>query len=177
MALRSQICQVTHILSDKQCVKHITHIFGTSIDGTRCLKQQWSIAVPLIICRPSKANFRFPFPFGANKRKFAVSVFCLQLTNGSCRFPLVLFSVCRIQEIWRAWKHGDRDMETWRHRHEIWKRGDMETWRQGDMDTRTRRHGHGDMDMETWIGRHGQGYMDMRHGQWRHGIMLNVREF
>jgi hypothetical protein len=36
----------------------------------------------------------FHFRFAEKKRKFAVSVFHLQQTNGSCRFPLVLFSVC-----------------------------------------------------------------------------------
>jgi hypothetical protein len=38
-------------------------------------------------------------PFAANKRKFAVSVFHLQQTNGDCHFPLVPFSVCGIPEI------------------------------------------------------------------------------
>jgi hypothetical protein len=33
------------------------------------------------------------FPFAGNKRKFAVSVFCLQQTNRSCRFPLVPFYI------------------------------------------------------------------------------------
>jgi hypothetical protein len=37
----------------------------------------------------------FHFRFSANKRKFAVSIFRLQKTNGSRRFPLVPFSVCR----------------------------------------------------------------------------------
>jgi hypothetical protein len=32
---------------------------------------------------------------------------CLQTTNGSCRFPLIPFSVCRILETWR---HGHGDM-------------------------------------------------------------------
>jgi hypothetical protein len=44
-----------------------------------------------IVCRPWKKNLYFPFPLAANKQKFAVSVFRLQQTNGSCRFPLVLF--------------------------------------------------------------------------------------
>ncbi len=40
--------------------------------------------LPLIIWRPRKTNFCFPF---------AVSIFCLQQTNKSCRFPLFTFSV------------------------------------------------------------------------------------
>jgi hypothetical protein len=42
---------------------------------------------------------------------FAVSVFCLQKTNGIFRFPLVLLSVCGILKMWR---HGHEDMDTWR---------------------------------------------------------------
>ncbi len=49
--------------------------------------------LPFIICRPRKINFRFMFPFAANKQKFAVSVFHLQQTIGSCCFLLVLFSI------------------------------------------------------------------------------------
>ncbi len=33
-------------------------------------------------------------------------------------------------ETWRQWKHGDIDIETWKH-------GEMETWRHGGMDTQT----------------------------------------
>jgi hypothetical protein len=44
-----------------------------------------------IVCRPWKTNFHFPFPFAANKQKFAVSVFGLQQINRSCCFLLVLF--------------------------------------------------------------------------------------
>jgi hypothetical protein len=46
-----------------------------------------------IVCRSWKTNFHFPFPLAANKQNFAVSVFRLQQTNGSCRFPLVLFYI------------------------------------------------------------------------------------
>jgi hypothetical protein len=56
---------------------------------TCLLKQQMSITVYL--CRPSTINFCFPF--AENQRKFAVSVFCLQQINGSCRFQSVLFSI------------------------------------------------------------------------------------
>jgi hypothetical protein len=41
---------------------------------------------------PTKEN-KLPFPFAANKGKFAISVSRFQQTNGSCRFPLVSFSV------------------------------------------------------------------------------------
>jgi hypothetical protein len=41
-----------------------------------------------------ETSYRFPIPFAANKRKFAVSVLCLQKTNGSCHFSLVPFSEC-----------------------------------------------------------------------------------
>jgi hypothetical protein len=53
----------------------------------------------------------FSFPSAANKRRFAVSVFSLQQTNGSHRFLLVPFSICRILETWRH-GHGDMDIET-----------------------------------------------------------------
>jgi hypothetical protein len=43
--------------------------------------------------QPRETNFHFLFSLAANKWKFAVSIFHLQQTNGSCRFPLVLFSV------------------------------------------------------------------------------------
>jgi hypothetical protein len=105
------------------------------------LKLQSSITVYLL---PTKENkFRFPFPFAANIRKFAFSVFHLQKTNGSCPLPLFPFSVCGILEIWR---HGNGAMETWKH-------GEIETW--DDMETWKKRPGsieiwkHGDINMET----------------------------
>jgi hypothetical protein len=58
---------------------------------TRLLTQQLSITVYRL---PRKANFCFPFPFAANKRNLAVSVFRLQVTYESWRFLLVPFSVC-----------------------------------------------------------------------------------
>ncbi len=91
----------------------------------RLLKQQLSIT---IYCLPTKkTNFHIPFPFAANKQKFAVSIFRLQKTIGSCRFPLVPFSV---SSVFRLRKHGDihGDMETWKH-------ADMQTWRPADMET------------------------------------------
>jgi uncharacterized protein HemY len=101
----------------------------------RLLKQQLLITVDRL---PTKeTNFRFPFPFAANKRKVAVAVFLL-----------VPFSVYRIPETWRhikPWRHGDMrhrdmEMETWKHgdidmRHGKWGNGDMEIWRHGDMET------------------------------------------
>jgi hypothetical protein len=45
----------------------------------RLLKQKSSITA--IVCRPSTTNFRFPFLFAADKRKFAVSIFRLQQIN------------------------------------------------------------------------------------------------
>jgi hypothetical protein len=45
----------------------------TDIDGNVCWnRNRW---LPFIVCRPKKTNFRLPFPFSANKGKFAVSVF------------------------------------------------------------------------------------------------------
>ncbi len=38
-----------------------------------CL-QKSNRQLPLIICRPRKTNFRFPFLFAANKRSFVVSI-------------------------------------------------------------------------------------------------------
>jgi hypothetical protein len=35
--------------------------------------------LPFIVCRPTKTNFRLPFLFAANKRKFAVSVCSKQM--------------------------------------------------------------------------------------------------
>jgi hypothetical protein len=99
--------------------------------------------LPLIICRPRKISVRFPFAYVANKQEFAISVFRLQKTNGSCRFPLVPFSICGIME---AWRHGHRDMETRRHR-DIYCRGVgyMYRWRHGNIETYTCT-----VDMETW---------------------------
>jgi hypothetical protein len=47
----------------------------------------------LSFAKKGKQTFIFRFPLAENKRKFAVSVFRLQQTNGSCRFPLVPFYV------------------------------------------------------------------------------------
>jgi hypothetical protein len=88
-----------------------------------------------------KTNVRLPFPFAASKRKFAVSVFRLQKTNGSCRFPLVPSSTSR-NGILETWRHEQGDLETW-----TWRLGDMEI---ADMEIETWRHGHGNMDIEKW---------------------------
>ncbi len=60
-----------------------------------------------------QTNGSLPFPFAANKRKLAVTVFRL------------LFPIFPFEETWRrgdieAWRHGDMEMGTWKH-------GDMET--------------------------------------------------
>jgi hypothetical protein len=102
-----------------------------------------AIAITVYLLPTKEKNVRFPFPFAANKRKFAVSVFRLQKTNGSCGFPLAPFSLCGIPEMSR---HGHGDVETWRH----------DTWRHGNMEIETWKHG--DIDMETW-----------RMETWRHG--------
>jgi hypothetical protein len=74
------------------------------------LKRQLSITV---YCLLTKEN-NFPFSHAVNKRKFAVSVYDLQHKEK------LLFSIssifCGIPETLR---HGDGDMETWRHRHGI----------------------------------------------------------
>ncbi len=101
--------------------------------------------LPVIVCRPRKTNFRFPFPFAANKQRFAVFVFCLQHTNRSCRILLVPLSACRIPETCR---HEDGDIETWRHRD-----GEMETWRNEDMETWRNGHGTWMWHMETSNGK------------------------
>jgi hypothetical protein len=46
----------------------------------------------------------FPFPFAANKRKFVISILCLQQTNGSCRF---LFAAGCSQ------RYGDMELKCW----------------------------------------------------------------
>jgi hypothetical protein len=65
------------------------------------------------VCSKQTEVFRFHFPFAENKQK-------------------LLFSICGIPEMW-TWRHGDGDMEAWRHR-------DMETWRHRNIKN---------MDMET----------------------------
>ncbi len=64
----------------------------------RLLKQQMLITVYCLLTK--KTNFRFPFPFEANKRKFALSVYRLQQTNRSCRFPLVPYIYIDRQGSW-----------------------------------------------------------------------------
>jgi hypothetical protein len=92
------------------------------------LKQQSSISVYCLLTNENKRLFLFPF--AANKKKFAVSIFSMHKMIGSCCFPLVLFFCCGVPETWR---HGHEDMETWtgdidwRHRH---RNMDLETWRQ-----------------------------------------------
>jgi hypothetical protein len=87
------------------------------------LKQQLLINVYRLLTK--EKNFLFLLTFAANKQKFAVSVSCLQQTNGSCHFPLFPFSICGIPKTWRH-GHRDMEMETWKYRHETWKHGEME---------------------------------------------------
>jgi hypothetical protein len=74
-----------------------TYAICICIDGHVCWHSNRRLP-----CQPWKTNYCFPFSFAANKRKFSVlvcrkqtEVFCfsLQQTNGSCRFPLVPFSI------------------------------------------------------------------------------------
>jgi hypothetical protein len=105
------------------------------------LKQQSSITI-------------YHLPIKENKLPFSISV-CSKQTEVCCfHFPFAsnqfCFQFCGILETWR---HGDENMETWRHRHE--------TWRHGDMDM--------DMDMERW---RRAGMEAWRHGgmeAWGHG--------
>jgi hypothetical protein len=66
---------------------------------SRLLKQQLLITVYRL--KNKENNFRFPFPFSANIRKFAISIFRLQQ-----HFSLVPFSVRGIPEAWR-WRRGE----------------------------------------------------------------------
>jgi hypothetical protein len=59
------------------------------------------------------------------------------------------FSDCSVFHLQNS---GNKEIWTWRHRHEIWKHEEMEIWTHGDMDIETRRHGHGEMDMEHGYG-------------------------
>ncbi len=109
------------------------------IDGHVCWSSNHQLL--LIVCRPRKTKFRFPFLFAANKRKFVISVFCLQKNTEVAvfcqfHFPFVTFR-----------KHGDG--ETWRHGNmETCRRGDIKAWKHGNM--QTWRRGHRDMVMEPW---------------------------
>ncbi len=106
--------------------------------------------------------------------------------KGSLPFPFSvhikqtenLFSFSSVSSLWNSgniwtwtWRHGDGDMETWRHGDmETWRHEDMETWRHGDMETWR----HGDVetwrrgDIETWRHRD-MGTEDMK--IWRHRNM------
>ncbi len=73
-------------------------MLGKTIDRHVC----WDRQIPFMDSRPRKTNFRFPFPFAANKRKLAVSM----------KLPFSVSSVCSIPETWRR---GDGNMETLIH--------------------------------------------------------------
>jgi hypothetical protein len=62
-------------------------------------KSLQQLQLPFIIFRPRKTNFRFPFPFTANRRKFAVSLFhCWKQTEDAVS-PVVLYCHPRVFEI------------------------------------------------------------------------------
>ncbi len=114
------------------------------IDGHVCWNSNRRL--PFIVCRTRKSNICFLFQLAANKRKFAVSAFCLQKTKGSCHVSVSSVFRFRNSRNVKTGRYGDGKMETWRHRH-----GDTETWRHGDMETW--RHGNGNGDMETTNGK------------------------
>ncbi len=132
----------------------------------RLLKQQSPINVhPL----PTKEN-KLSLPVGSvfSKLMFAVCAFRLRQTNGSYRFPLVPFPFAEFR------KHGDRDMEVWRHGHmDTWTHGGMDTQTQGHMDTWT--HGHMDTwthgHMNTWTHGHLDTWTHEHMDTWTHGHM------
>ncbi len=67
------------------------YILYAFLDGHVCWNS--SRRLPFIVCQPRNTNFRFPSQCAANKRKFVVSAFRLQQTNGNCRFLLVPFFI------------------------------------------------------------------------------------
>jgi hypothetical protein len=81
---------------------------------------------PISVCSKQTEVFRCHFSFAENKRKL----------------PFFISSVFRLRnsrnvETW-TWRHGDEDMETWRHRDmETLRHEGIETWRHGDMDMET----------------------------------------
>jgi hypothetical protein len=88
--------------------------------------------------------YHFRLPFAENKRKLPFSV-------------ISVFSFAKFR------KHGDMEIETWKH-------GDIDMRHVNmDMDTWTWTHGHGHMDMDTWTWTHVQGHMDMDTWTWTHG--------
>jgi hypothetical protein len=84
------------------------------------------------------------------------SNFCFRLQQRklSCHFLFVLLAVFR--------KHGDIDMEIWRH---INGYIEMETWKHVEMETLR----HGDMETWTWTWRHG----DIKRKMEAQAILLN----
>ncbi len=68
-----------------------------------------SIVVYRIVCLPRKIMSVFPFPFAANKRKFAVSISVCRKQTEFAVFRLFRFPFAEFQ------KRGGMDMETWGH--------------------------------------------------------------
>ncbi len=86
-------------------------------------------------------------------KQTSVFPFCLQQTTEVCRFrfpfaanerklPFFISSIFHLQEFRKHVKHGDMEMETWKHKDIDMRLGNMEKWRHGDKET-------GDMNMET----------------------------
>jgi hypothetical protein len=69
-----------------KCVETALFPSATGCHRWACLLKQQMLISLLLADQGNK--LRFPFPFEANKRKFAVSVYRLQQTNRSCRYPL-----------------------------------------------------------------------------------------
>jgi hypothetical protein len=68
--------------------------------------------------------------FADQGKQTSVYCFCLRQTNGKA---IAVFSL-RNSGNMETLKHGDIDMETWKH-------GEMETWRHGEMETSNRLSG------------------------------------
>jgi hypothetical protein len=64
---------------------------------------------------PTKEN-KLPFSVWSKKRKFVISIFCMQQTNGSFRFLLVPFSVCVYVYVAVSNGNEKRKQLTW-HQH------------------------------------------------------------
>ncbi len=62
------------------------------IDGHVCWNS--NCRLPFIFCQPRKTNFRSPFPFEANKWKFAVSICRLQQPKRKLSFSLSFVFLC-----------------------------------------------------------------------------------
>ncbi len=111
------LCLILHCVQNRSISAGVLSLRKASADldsiDVHILKQQSSITGYRL---PSKVN-KLPISISicSKKRKFAVFNFGFQQTNGSCRFPVVLFSFTEFR------KHRDMDMEIWTWRHGIFK--------------------------------------------------------